>query len=141
MSSIMWSVNNPQKSARNVILLTLDFVAIEEFDTGVIHEDGKLKCYMFCLFKLGGFVNQKSDLDIYKLIDYIGQTFEREAQDIFMNMGRRCMRPQGNNQCERAFSFHKCWKTQDPKVSGRLMELSVNYSNNFINLIGHHYLF
>lgn len=90
--------------------------AIKEFSEGEIHEDEKLKCYMYCLFKEGGAIDDNGEIHLEKLSDHI-ERFDEETQMILFNMGRRCLKPKGDNLCEKAFWFHRCWKTADPRVS------------------------
>ncbi|XP_031617822.1 pheromone-binding protein-related protein 6-like [Contarinia nasturtii] len=88
--------------------------AIRQFSDGEIHEDPALKCYMDCLFKEAGVVDEKGELHLEKMVTHI-EKLDEEIQMIAINMGRKCLKPQGENQCERAFWYHKCWKTADPK--------------------------
>lgn len=89
--------------------------AIREFSDGHIHEDEALKCYMDCLFKEAHVVDEKGDLHLEKLATHV-EKLDEEIQMIAINMGRKCLKVQGANQCERAFWYHKCWKSADPKV-------------------------
>lgn len=88
--------------------------AIKEFSDGEIHEDEKLKCYMSCIFHEAKVVDDKGDLHLEKLQTHV-EKLDQEIQEIAFNMGRKCLRPQGDTQCERAFWYHKCWKSADPK--------------------------
>lgn len=88
--------------------------SIKEFSDGEIHEDEKLKCYMHCLFHEAHLYNDKGELHFEKLQTHI-EKLDEEIQDIAFHMGRKCLKPVGDNQCERAFWYHKCWKTNDPK--------------------------
>lgn len=90
--------------------------AIKEFSDGEVHEDEKLKCYMFCLFEEAGALDENGEIHLEKLATHIEQ-YDEEIQNIAFHMGRRCLRPVGENSCERAFWYHKCWKSYDPKVS------------------------
>lgn len=108
-------------------------LAIKEFDSGMIHEDENLKCYMLCLFEKAGFLNDAGDLHIQRLIEHIEDNYSDEVQDIAMNMGKRCLRTQGDNQCERAFWFHKCWKTSDPRV--KLFTYLLNDVREYIKIL------
>lgn len=89
--------------------------AIREFSDGEIHEDGALKCYMDCLFKEAKVVDENGELHLEKLATHI-EKLDEEIQLIAIHMGKKCLRVQGENQCERAFWYHKCWKSADPKV-------------------------
>lgn len=90
--------------------------AIKEFSDGNVHEDEKLKCYMNCVFHEAKVVDDNGDLHLEKLLEHV-ERLGPEVNEIAMGMGRKCIKPQGDNLCERAFWYHKCWKTQDPKVS------------------------
>ncbi|XP_062538792.1 pheromone-binding protein-related protein 6-like [Armigeres subalbatus] len=85
--------------------------AIVRFSDGDLFEDDeKLKCYMQCLFEKFRFTDDKGELHLGKLLDSVPEDFE----DIALQMGSRCTKPKGKTQCERAFWYHKCWKTADP---------------------------
>lgn len=88
--------------------------AIKEFSDGEIHEDEALKCYMYCIFEEAGAVHANGEVHLEELADHLS-TYDDDVQEIFFHMGRRCLRPVGENLCERGFWFHKCWKTYDPK--------------------------
>lgn len=60
------------------------------------------------------FLDSSGEVHLEKLAEHIEQ-FDDDIQNIFISMGRRCLRPQGDDSCERAFWFHKCWKQADPK--------------------------
>uniref|UniRef100_A0A1Q3EV29 Putative odorant-binding protein n=1 Tax=Culex tarsalis TaxID=7177 RepID=A0A1Q3EV29_CULTA len=85
--------------------------AIIEFSDGKIHEDEKLKCYMNCLFHEAKVVDDNGDVHLEKLHD----SLPNSMHDIAMHMGKRCLYPEGENLCEKAFWLHKCWKQADPK--------------------------
>lgn len=71
---------------------------------------------MFCIFEEGGvWLPDKNELHLEKLALHV-EEYDDEIQEIVFHMGRRCLRPEGNDNCEKAFWYHKCWKTYDPKV-------------------------
>lgn len=71
---------------------------------------------MFCVFEEAGlWMADRQELHLEKLTLHI-EEFDEEIQEIAFHMGRRCVKPQGDNNCEKAFWYHKCWKTYDPKV-------------------------
>lgn len=80
--------------------------AIREFSDGEIHEDEALKCYMDCLFKEAHVVDEDGELHLEKLATHI-EKLDEEMQMIAIHMGKKCLRPKGDNQCERAFWYHK----------------------------------
>lgn len=45
---------------------------------------------------------------------------DNEIHLIFLHMVRLCLYPKGANDCEKAYSMHKCWKERDPKVCNPL---------------------
>lgn len=71
---------------------------------------------MLCVFKEGGLLLDNGEIHLEKLAMHI-EEFDDEIQDIAFHMGRRCIRPVGDNPCEVAFWYHKCWKSYDPKVN------------------------
>lgn len=71
-------------------------------------------------------VDDKGDLHLETLATHI-EKLDKEIQDIAFNMGRKCLKPQGDNQCERAFWYHKCWKTADPKVNNTVYYLFFSF--------------
>lgn len=88
--------------------------AIKKFSDEEIHEDDKLKCYMACVFREGKVVDDEGHLHLEKLAVGVEQ-FDAEVQSIAINMGKKCLTPEGNTPCDTAFWYHKCWKTSDPK--------------------------
>lgn len=76
-------------------------------------------------------MDDKGDLHLETLATHI-EKLDKEIQDIAFNMGRKCLKPQGDNQCERAFWYHKCWKTADPVVN----KIIFPYKNILFNLTG-----
>lgn len=72
---------------------------------------------MYCVFEVTELINDKGELFIMKLADHIESNYDSEVQDIAFQMGRKCLRPEGDNNCEKAFWYHKCWKSRDPVVS------------------------
>lgn len=88
--------------------------AIKEFSDGEIHEDEKLKCYMNCIFHEAKVVDDNGEVHLEKIQTHV-EKLDKEIQEIVINMGRKCLKPQGDTQCERAFWYHKCWKSADPK--------------------------
>lgn len=91
-----------------------------EFDSGRIHDDASLKCYMYCLFKESGMIDDKGEIYLGKLIDHVDQNFDSETKSIAYKMGKRCLGTRGDNMCEKAFYYHRCWKNADPVVSSYL---------------------
>lgn len=88
--------------------------AIKRFsDEDIFEDDEKLKCYMQCLFEKFRYTDDKGELHLGKVMDSIPEEYE----DIALKMGSKCLKPKGKTLCERAFWFHKCWKTSDPVVS------------------------
>lgn len=63
---------------------------------------------------------EKNELHLEKLSLHL-EEYSDEIQEIVYHMGRRCLKPQGDNNCEKAFWYHKCWKTYDPKVNTEWM--------------------
>lgn len=90
--------------------------AIKEFSDGEIHDDANLKCYMHCIFVEANAVDEHGEVHLEKLQVHI-EDLDREIQNIAIGMGKKCLYPEGDTLCEKAYWFHKCWKTNDPKVS------------------------
>lgn len=86
--------------------------AIKEFSDGEVHEDEKLKCYMYCVFDETDVLHEDGEVHLEKLLDRLPDSMH----DIAVNMGKRCLYPKGDTKCERAFWLHRCWKQADPKV-------------------------
>lgn len=73
---------------------------------------------MFCVFEVLELISSKGDLFVMKLSDHIDSNYDEEIRNIAYKMGRKCLQPPENeNNCEKAFYYHKCWKTNDPVVS------------------------
>lgn len=65
-------------------------------------------------------VNAKGEVHLIMLEESMSNlNLDKETEDILYDMGKKCLRPKdvGDDLCEKAFWFHKCWKTADPKVS------------------------
>lgn len=88
---------------------------------------------MNCVFHELKVVDDNGELHFEKISAGI-ERLAPDVQEILMNMGKKCLKPEGDNLCERAFWFHKCWKTVDPKVSIFLDML-------YIYKICHHFKF
>jgi hypothetical protein len=86
--------------------------AIKEFSDGQVHEDEPLKCYMDCLFQEFEVVDETGHVHFEKLHNRLPESMK----DIGMNMGMKCLNPEGENLCQKAFWLHRCWKTVDPRV-------------------------
>lgn len=55
-----------------------------------------------------------------RLSDHIESNYDEEVQKIAYQMGKKCLHPPDNeNNCEKAFYYHKCWKQNDPVVSAQ----------------------
>lgn len=97
-----------------------------KFSDGEIHEDEKLKCYMNCVFHEGHVVDDAGELHLEKLAEGV-EMLGPEVEAIALAMGKKCLKPVGDTQCERAFWYHKCWKTADPKVRSANLKLIINF--------------
>lgn len=97
--------------------------AIKEFSDGEVHEDEKLKCYMYCVFDETDVLHEDGEVHLEKLLDRLPDSMH----DIAVNMGKRCLYPKGDTKCERAFWLHRCWKQADPKVNVIVL-ISTNWS-------------
>ncbi|XP_053682841.1 general odorant-binding protein 83a-like [Sabethes cyaneus] len=85
--------------------------AIRRFsDEDIFEDDENLKCYMNCLFHKSNLTDDKGELHLGKMMEVI----PKEYENIALKMGIKCTKPKGKSLCERAFWFHKCWKTADP---------------------------
>lgn len=81
-----------------------------------MHEDEQLKCYMNCLFHEYGVVDDDGEAHFEKIMKKIPDSMKEIAN----NMLSKCLHPQGENLCERAFWLHKCFKELDPVVCLRV---------------------
>ncbi|XP_055305302.1 pheromone-binding protein-related protein 6 [Sitodiplosis mosellana] len=88
--------------------------AIKEFSDGEIHDDPALKCYMHCLFVEAKAVDEHGEVHLELLQVHIDE-LDREIQDIAIHMGKKCLYPKGETLCDRAWWYHQCWKSADPK--------------------------
>lgn len=82
---------------------------------------------MHCIFVEVNAVDEHGEVHLEKLQVHI-EDLDREIQNIAIKMGKKCLYPEGETLCDKAFWFHKCWKTNDPKVSVLLFK-------NILNLI------
>lgn len=86
---------------------------------------------MSCVFKEAGLLLDNGEIHLEKLALHI-EELDDEIQEIAFHMGRRCLRPEGANNCEKAFWYHKCWKTYDPKVSNSWNRRLILSTNSFV---------
>lgn len=68
---------------------------------------------MHCVFVEGHLVDENGELHLEKLQTHIDQ-LDEEIRNIAVRMGRKCLYAQGDDLCEKAFWYHKCWKSSDP---------------------------
>nr|CBA11312.1 odorant binding protein 8 [Glossina morsitans morsitans] len=86
--------------------------AIKEFSDGEIHEDPALKCYMNCLFHEVNVVDDAGELHFEKLVRMIPEPFLEMVKHIIDACESHI--PKGETQCDRAWSWHVCFKQTDP---------------------------
>lgn len=91
-------------------------MALKEFSDGEIHEDAPMKCYMNCIFHEFKVVDDNGEVHFDKIQSHV-DAWDEEVREIANGFLKQCTQLEGDNQCERAFSLHKCWKMADPKVS------------------------
>ncbi|XP_033149915.1 uncharacterized protein LOC108603747 [Drosophila busckii] len=101
--------------------------AIKEFSDGEVHEDEKLKCYMYCVFDQTDVLHEDGEVHLEKLLDRLPDSMH----DIAVNMGKRCLYPKGDNKCERAFWLHRCWKTADPKLGASFNHITIDRAHTW----------
>ncbi|XP_037951134.1 general odorant-binding protein 83a-like [Teleopsis dalmanni] len=87
--------------------------SIKAFSVGEIHEDPALKCYMNCFFHEVGIVDDNGEVHYEKFKRFV----PAEIKDIVQHIIEGCEAhvPVGATQCERAWSWHVCWKEIDPR--------------------------
>ncbi|XP_023299237.2 pheromone-binding protein-related protein 6-like [Lucilia cuprina] len=86
--------------------------AIKEFSDGEIHEDPALKCYMNCLFHEVNVVDDNGEVHYEKMKRLIPDDLNKFIQHIIDACESHV--PKGATQCERAWSWHVCFKETDP---------------------------
>lgn len=59
-------------------------------------------------------VDDEGKIHLEKVQDAYGD--DEEMHKILLGMGKRCLYPKGETQCDRAYWLNKCWKTADPVV-------------------------
>lgn len=90
---------------------------------------------VYCFFEETKVLDDKGEVHLEKIATHIDK-LDMEIQEIAMNMGKKCLNPQGDTQCDRAFWFHKCWKTADPRVSHPiLLFIAMGIFGNFMGLL------
>lgn len=92
---------------------------------------------MNCIFHEARVVDENGEVHLEMIHDMLPDSM----QDIALHMGKKCLYPQGETQCDRAFWLHKCWKTADPKVSNFNLKSVVITSNNCLILFNFSALF
>lgn len=58
-------------------------------------------------------VDDAGNVHFEKLLDSLPEDLHDKA----FKMGKKCLYPQGDNLCEKAFWLNSCWKNADPVVS------------------------
>lgn len=62
-------------------------------------------------------VDDNGDPHFDKIQSHVDKMLDDEIKEIVNPLLKACQNPEGADKCERAFSIHKCWKTNDPKVN------------------------
>lgn len=70
---------------------------------------------MHCIFREAKLIDKDGNVHLEKIHTHIDM-LDAEIKDIAKNIVSNCPHPAGDNDCEKAFNLHKCWKTTDPKV-------------------------
>lgn len=78
---------------------------------------------MNCIFHEARVVDENGEVHLEMLHDMLPDSMA----DIALHMGKKCLYPKGETQCDRAFWLHKCWKTADPKVSNLNLKKVCSY--------------
>lgn len=60
-------------------------------------------------------VDDNGEVHFEKIQTHVDR-LDDEIRHIADGLLKKCQNPSGADQCERAFSIHKCWKMNDPKV-------------------------
>lgn len=106
------------RDSGHLIISTSAYLCIEDvikqFSDGPIIEDDNLKCYMDCMFGEMGVKKADGKIDMVAVHESFNE--DNEIHMTFIHMVRLCLYPTGANDCEIAYSMHKCWKQKDPKV-------------------------
>lgn len=71
---------------------------------------------MYCIFDEADVLHDDGEVHLEKVLDLLPDSMH----DIALNMGKKCLYPKGDTNCERAFWLHSCWKKADPVVSKRI---------------------
>lgn len=85
-------------------------------------------------------VDEHGEVHLEKMQAHI-ENLDRATQNILINIGKRCIYPEGDTLCEKAFWFHKCWKSVDPYVSLSLMDILIRNYHIKLLFSQHYWLF
>lgn len=85
----------------------------------------KIIFYRQCLFVESKSVDEHGEVHLELLQSHYIDNLDREIQNIFLSIGKKCIYPEGETLCDRAWWYHNCWKKTDHKVSfGYYFELN-----------------
>lgn len=76
---------------------------------------------MDCMFHEQGLVLPDGKYDLVNLHELFNE--DKDIHFTFIHMIRKCLYPKGDDDCQRAYSLHRCWKETDPKVCIRNFEI------------------
>lgn len=93
---------------------------------------------MNCLFHEAKVVDDNGELHIERLAEGL-EMLRPDIQEIALGMGKKCLVAKGDTLCEKAFWYHKCWKTADPKVSLNMTHITSCNLTHFFSLLFQHY--
>lgn len=69
---------------------------------------------MNCMFHEQGVISPDGKVDLIKFHDIFSE--HHEIHFIFAHMVRKCLHPEGDDACQRAYDLHRCWKQSEPTV-------------------------
>lgn len=115
-----------KKNFINVFYSLLE--AIKRFSDDDAHDDAALKCYMNCIFHELDIVDDNGEVHYDKLKAFIPDVLRDYVFQLVVDCESHI--PVGETQCDRAWSWHLCWKKMDSKVRKYTYIYSTN--KNFI---------
>nr|QGW50683.1 odorant-binding protein 19 [Propsilocerus akamusi] len=79
-------------------------------------DDEKTKCFVRCVFKRAGFMNDAGEPQADAIIGKISGQKSWAKHDNFDETVRKCVQEKGTDECETAFAIYKCYRSQSTEL-------------------------
>lgn len=97
----------------------VDRKQLDEFETTrnfkKLPDSRELRCYFYCILKDLGYMREGSTETYAEAFLPTFEKLEPHEFDQYVKMGKKCV-SKIKDPCDRAYSFNKCWKNNNPEV-------------------------